>query len=77
LEPPCRWAWWLFHDPYSRGRGSGFHWSAEGSHFSFRFTPRYAIRPKAAPPTLYDYYNPDLKSVLAPQAFTVTDRSPR
>jgi uncharacterized protein YfaS (alpha-2-macroglobulin family) len=49
-------------------------WNPEGSHFSFRFTPRYAIRAKAAPATLYDYYNPDLKSVLAPQAFTVTDR---
>jgi hypothetical protein len=52
-------------------------WRAEGSHFSFCFTPRYAIRAKAAPATLYDYYNPDLKSVLTPQLFTVTDRLPR
>ncbi|MGD0860180.1 MAG: alpha-2-macroglobulin family protein [Terracidiphilus sp.] len=48
-------------------------WRAEGSQFSFRFTPRYAIRAKAAPATLFDYYNPDLKAVLAPQTFTVTD----
>jgi hypothetical protein len=48
-------------------------WHAEGSHFSFSFTPRYAIHAKAAPATLIDYYNPDLKSVLAPQTFTVTD----
>jgi len=48
-------------------------WKAEGSRFSFRFTPRYAIRAKAAPATLFDYYNPDLKVTLAPQLFTVTD----
>ncbi len=48
-------------------------WKAEGSRFSFRFTPRYAIRAKAAPATLFDYYNPDLKAVLAPQRFQVTD----
>jgi hypothetical protein len=48
-------------------------WRAEGTHFSFRFTPRYAIRAKAAPATLSDYYNPDFKSVLAPQTFVVTD----
>jgi hypothetical protein len=48
-------------------------WSpgASGSHFSFRFTPRYAIRAKAAPATLTDYYNPDLKVVLSPQSFAV------
>jgi alpha-D-ribose 1-methylphosphonate 5-triphosphate synthase subunit PhnH len=48
-------------------------WRAEGSRFSFRFTPRYAIHAKAAPATLFDYYNPDLKAVLAPQRFQVTD----
>ena len=52
-------------------------WRAEGTHFSFRFTPRYAIRAKAAPATLFDYYNPDLKSILAPQMFTVTDSQRR
>jgi hypothetical protein len=44
---------------------------AEGSHFNFRFTPRYAIKAKAAPATLSDYYNPDLKVVLEPQTFAV------
>jgi uncharacterized protein YfaS (alpha-2-macroglobulin family) len=48
-------------------------WRAKGSHFTFRFTPRYAIQAKAAPATLFDYYNPDLKAVLAPQTFAVTD----
>jgi hypothetical protein len=48
-------------------------WKAEGSHIRFRFTPRYAIHAKAAPATLFDYYNPDLKVVLKPQVFQVGD----
>lgn len=49
-------------------------WSsaAEGEKFTFRFTPRYAIRAKAAPAKLSDYYNPDLNAVLAPQSFAVS-----
>jgi uncharacterized protein YfaS (alpha-2-macroglobulin family) len=52
-------------------------WSpqAAGSHFTFRFTPRYAIHAKAAPATLSDYYNPDLNVVLAPHLFSVTEPS--
>ena len=50
-------------------------WRAEGSRFSFRFTPRYAIRAKAAPATLSDYYNPDLKVVLPPQTFLVSNQT--
>jgi uncharacterized protein YfaS (alpha-2-macroglobulin family) len=46
--------------------------SAEGENFTFRFTPRYAIRAKAAPAKLIDYYNPDLSAVLAPQSFEVS-----
>jgi hypothetical protein len=46
-------------------------WNAEGSNFSFRFTPRYAIHAKAAPASLIDYYNPDLEVTLAPQVFEV------
>lgn len=45
--------------------------SAEGDKFSFRFTPRYAIRAKAAPARLTDYYNPILSAVLPPQTFSV------
>jgi hypothetical protein len=48
-------------------------WKAEGTRFSFRFTPRYAIHAKAAPATLFDYYNPDLRAVIAPQIFQVKD----
>ncbi len=48
-------------------------WSsqAEGSKFTFQFTPRYVIRAKAAPAKLVDYYSPDLSAVLAPQSFVV------
>jgi len=46
-------------------------WRAEGSHFDFRFTPRYAIHAKAGPATLFDYYNPDLQITLIPQVFEV------
>lgn len=48
--------------------------SAEGSHFNFRFTPRYAIHAKAAPATLSDYYNPDLRAVLPPETFSVANQ---
>jgi len=53
-------------------------WSsnAEGDKFSFRFTPRYSIRAKAAPAKLVDYYNPDLNAVLAPQSFVVNSAQP-
>jgi hypothetical protein len=53
-------------------------WSsaAEGEKFSFRFTPRYSIRAKAAPAELTDYYNPNLKAVLAPQRFVVSPIQP-
>jgi len=49
-------------------------WSsaAEGDKFTFRFTPRYSIRAKAAPAKLVDYYNPDLNAVIAPQLFVVS-----
>ena len=52
-------------------------WSplAAGSHFAFRFTPRYAINAKAAPATLSDYYNPDLRAVLPPQYYTITAKA--
>jgi hypothetical protein len=45
--------------------------SADGDRFSFRFTPRYSIRAKAAPGKLVDYYNPVLSAILAPQKFSV------
>ena len=54
-------------------------WSsaAVGDKFSFRFTPRYSIRAKAAPAKLVDYYNPDLNAVIAPQYFVVSSMPQR
>jgi hypothetical protein len=51
-----------------------YMWSslAEGNKFNFSFTPRYAINAKAAPAKLFDYYNPDLSAVIAPQRFAVS-----
>ncbi len=51
--------------------------SAEGSSFNFRFMPRYAINAKAAPATLSDYYNPDLRVVLPPETFSVANQIQR
>jgi hypothetical protein len=50
-------------------------WNASGTHFSFRFTPRFALQAKAAPSVLYDYYNPDERVVLAPQRLDVPSES--
>jgi hypothetical protein len=44
---------------------------ATGTRFTFQFTPRFAIRAKAAPSSLFDYYNPDERVVLVPQLFEV------
>jgi len=46
--------------------------SAERKKFSFSFTPRYAVRAKAAPAKLTDYDNFDLNAVLAPMSFVVS-----
>jgi hypothetical protein len=50
--------------------------SAAGTHFKFSFTPRYAIKSKAAPSVLYDYYNPNERVSLVPQLFDVAAIKP-
>jgi hypothetical protein len=49
-------------------------WSPQAAEtrFSFQMTPRYAIKAKAAEATLSDYYNPELRVVLAPGLFYVS-----
>lgn len=42
--------------------------------FRFLFRPRLAMKAKAAQSTLYDFYNPDSRVVVAPAVFTVTTR---
>lgn len=44
---------------------------AEGLKLSLPWRPRLALRAKARPSMLYDYYNPDSRVVLAPPSFVV------
>lgn len=70
--------WTIYRYDLEPDRIVFYLWSsaAEGEKFSFRFTPRYAIRAKAAPAKLTDYYNPDLNAVLAPQLFDIGEMVP-
>jgi hypothetical protein len=47
---------------------------AGGIDFAFRFRPRLAMRAKAAPSILYDYYNPEALTTQAPPAFIIERR---
>jgi hypothetical protein len=44
---------------------------AGGSEFTFKFRPRMAMTAKAAASSIYDYYNPDAKAVVAPGTFVI------
>jgi hypothetical protein len=44
---------------------------ASGVEFRFQFRPRFAMKAKMAESVLYDYYNPDERSVLVPGEFIV------
>lgn len=44
---------------------------AGGSKFQFIFRPRFAEKALTAPSTVYDYYNPDARVVLAPKSFAI------
>jgi len=44
---------------------------AGGTEFSFKFRPRMPMAAKAAASTVYDYYNPEAKAVVAPSLFVV------
>ena len=46
-------------------------WPRAGTGFSCRFRPRFAMRAKSAPWLLYNYYNPDARTVVAPATFRV------
>jgi hypothetical protein len=41
------------------------------ANIRFAFRPRYPIRARTAPSTVYDYYNPDARAVLPPVLFSV------
>lgn len=42
-----------------------------GTKFSFKFRPRYGLDALTAPSTLYDYYNPEAHTAVAPTRFLV------
>jgi uncharacterized protein YfaS (alpha-2-macroglobulin family) len=39
--------------------------------FEFKFRTRFGLRAQTAPSVVYDYYNPEARTVLAPTTFTV------
>lgn len=44
---------------------------AGGTQFEFKFRPRYGLAAQTAASQLYDYYNPDARTVVAPTKFVV------
>ena len=42
-----------------------------GARFQFKFRPRYGLKALTAPSQLYDYYNPEARTVVAPTRFVV------
>nr|MDQ3745473.1 hypothetical protein [Acidobacteriota bacterium] len=42
-----------------------------GTRFSFKFRPRYGLDALTAPSQLYDYYNPEARTVVAPTRFVI------
>lgn len=42
-----------------------------GTHFQFKFRPRYGLNALTAPSQLYDYYNPEARIVVPPTRFVV------
>jgi hypothetical protein len=44
---------------------------AGGSEFNFTFRPRFRMQAMNAPSVLYDYYNPDARSVVTPVQFVI------
>ena len=46
-------------------------WPGERASFSFRFQPRFAMSAKSAASEVYDYYNPDARSIVPPVKFVV------
>ncbi|MBI4751403.1 MAG: carboxypeptidase regulatory-like domain-containing protein [Acidobacteria bacterium] len=48
--------------------------STGSSTLSFSFTPRFAMNAKAVRSILYDYYNPEAQTVIAPARFVIRER---
>jgi len=44
---------------------------AGGAKFSFQFEPRFGMTAKSGSATLYDYYNPEARTEVAPSLFRI------
>jgi hypothetical protein len=44
---------------------------AAATRFEFKFRPRFGLAARTAPSLIYDYYNPEARTVVAPTAFIV------
>jgi uncharacterized protein YfaS (alpha-2-macroglobulin family) len=44
---------------------------AGGVKFDFNFRPRFGLKAKTAPSSIYDYYNPEARAVVVPTSFVV------
>jgi hypothetical protein len=44
---------------------------AAATRFEFKFRPRFGLSARTAPSLIYDYYNPEARTVVAPTAFIV------
>jgi hypothetical protein len=44
---------------------------AGGLKFDFQFRPRMAMKAQSAPAEVYDYYNPEARTVVAPARFVI------
>jgi hypothetical protein len=42
-----------------------------GTRFQFKFRPRYGLNALTAPSQLYDYYNPEARTVVPPTRFVI------
>ncbi len=43
----------------------------DGTKFEFKFRPRFGLTAQTAPSLLYDYYNPEARTIVAPTKFVV------
>ncbi len=44
---------------------------AGGTKFDFKFRPRFGLKAQTAASTVYDYYNPEARAIVAPARFVV------
>jgi A-macroglobulin TED domain/Alpha-2-macroglobulin family/Carboxypeptidase regulatory-like domain/MG2 domain/A-macroglobulin receptor binding domain/Macroglobulin domain MG3/Alpha-2-macroglobulin bait region domain len=44
---------------------------AGGVRFDFQFRPRFGLKAKTPPSTIYDYYNPEARAIVLPATFTI------